>query len=143
MVAYLLVRRIRVSYCGLSVFMLILQDTEPIVEDTTGHSHHHGNNWTALLGPPFPPPHQTSDAMQDSEPTLVNPTTIPLPHNHGTTLRLSLPSDDAPSLLPDIDYLALTEVGTMTSWDGNEISNLAASALDTFENTFGSYEYPQ
>ena len=39
-----------------------------------------------------------------------------------------------------IDYVALTEAGT-ASWDGLEMANL--TALDSFETTFGTYDYPQ
>jgi hypothetical protein len=74
----------------------------------------------------------------DSEPTLFDLATIPLPHNQVTTL--SLPSDDAASLLPDINYFTVTDVGTTTSWDE---SNLAIQVLDNFEKNFGCYVYPQ
>lgn len=82
-----------------------------------------------------------------SEPTLFDLTAIPgpLPHfqvqDTASTLSLPSESDDAASFLPDIDYFAPTEVGTMTSWDGMKMSDMAA--LDSFEKTFGSYVYPQ
>ena len=123
------------------------------LKDTTrlGHSHY-ANNWTAPPAPPFPPPHQMSGAMHhtsdsESDPTLLQShftsSSIPLSHHQDTTLALSLPSDasDATSLLPDIDYFSLTEMGTTTCWDGIETSNFAI--LDNFEKTFGSYEYLQ
>lgn len=90
-------------------------------------------------GPWQSPAHTSEPRLTLFDSDLI---TIPLPHNH--TL------DDPTSLLPDIDYFALSEMGTTTgtgtslassSWDGFESSSMAA--LDTFEKTFGSYEYPQ
>ena len=118
--------------------MLIL--TGPIVEGTTGRPHY-VNNWTAPPGPSFEPPHQTSGVHLTYKPTLFDLTTMPLPHHQDTTL--SLPSDDTTPLLPDIDYFALTEVGTAMSWDSDVIKTSNLAALDTLEKTFGSYIYLQ
>ena len=100
--------------------MLVL--TGPNVEGTAGHSQH-VNDWTT---PPFPPPHPTHLA------------TIPSSQNRDATLFL--PSDNTTSLLPDIDYFALSELDptTTSKWPSSNFT-----ALNTFEKTFGSYVYPQ
>lgn len=136
-----------------SVLTVILLICHRQTEDTTGtgpglgHSHYI-NNWTAAAPPAplFPPPHQMNGAMHhtsvsDLEPNLfqVDFTSIPGPlSHHQDTTTLSLPSladaSETTSLLPDIDYFTLAEVGTRTSWDGNDLA-----VLDNFEKTFGSY----
>ena len=58
---------------------------------------------------------------------------IPSSQTQGDTLFL-LSDDASPLLAADTQYLLLTEAGT----DG-----LGMTALDSFENTFGSYTYPQ
>jgi len=102
----------------------------PIVEDTTGHSNH-VNHWTTS---PFPPPHQTSGVVHHiSEQTLFDSHLASLPSSQYR---------DTTSTLHDIDYFALSELGTTTGGDGLEMANSVA-ALDSFEKTFGSYVYPQ
>ena len=118
----------------ISFFMLILPG--PVVKCNAEHSQH-VHNWNA---PPLPLPLQNSIAHCVSEPTLFELATMPLSSSQNQEAALFLPSDDATALLPDIDYFALTEMGT-TTWDGRKTAELAA--LDTFEKTFGSYIYPQ
>ena len=118
-----------------SFFMPILPG--PVVKCNTEHSQH-VHNWNAL---PLPLPLQNSIAYCVSEPTPFDLATIPLSSSQNQEAALFLPSDDATSLLPDIDYFALTEMGTTTAWDGLTTAELAA--LDTFEKNFGSYVYSQ
>ena len=112
--------------------MLILPG--PIFKGNAEHSQHL-NNWNA---PPLPL--QTGVAHRISEPTPFDLATIPLSQNQEATLFL--PADDATSLLQDVDYFALTEMGT-TTWDGLKTADLAHATIDTFEKTYGSYVYPQ